>query len=472
MVVSLWSLVPDVVVDDLGRDLHVGSRLGRGNLMSNELPGLRLAWFSPLPPSRSGIAVYSAELLPLLEGEFTIDRFPECDAHDFVWRHRRAPYDVIVYQLGNAPFHDYMWPYLASYPGLVVLHDARLHHARARQLLSQKRFDDYRHEFWFDHPDATRDFVEYAVEGLGGPIYYFWSMLRVVMQTARAVAVHNARVAETLRAEYEGVAIDTIRMGVPAIPADAAARTAARRALALTDGAVVFAVFGKITAAKRISSILHAFATLHASVPEAVLLLLGDAGEYVTLDREIAHYGIAARVRVTGHIADDAVGTHLAAADVCLCLRWPTAQETSASWLRCLAAGRPTVVTDLAHLADLPTIEPCNWRCTPPSSAPVAVRIDLLDEASQLERAMRRLAEDSRLRSDLSAAGEAWRSANHTTEIMAGDYRRILKDAAARGRPAPADLPAHLTRDHTGGVREIADRFGVSRVLSFLHAPR
>ncbi len=36
------------------------------------------------------------------------------------------------------------------------------------------------------------DVAEYAVEGLGGPIYYFWSMLRVVMQSARMVAVHSA----------------------------------------------------------------------------------------------------------------------------------------------------------------------------------------------------------------------------------------------------------------------------------------
>src|ERR1700681_55788 len=105
---------------------------------------MRVAWFSPLPPTRSGI-----------------------DAHDFVWRRQRAPYDLVVYQLGNAPCHDYIWAYLAAYPGLVVLHDARLHQARARDLLQQQRFDDYRREFWYDHPDAPRDFVEYAVAGLG-----------------------------------------------------------------------------------------------------------------------------------------------------------------------------------------------------------------------------------------------------------------------------------------------------------------
>src|SRR5207245_6201985 len=96
------------------------------------------------------------------------------DAHDFVWRQQREPYDLVVYQLGNAPCHDYMWAYLARYPGLVVLHDARLHHARARHLLEDGRAGDYRREFWYDHPDAVGDFVQYALEGLGGPLHNRW----------------------------------------------------------------------------------------------------------------------------------------------------------------------------------------------------------------------------------------------------------------------------------------------------------
>src|SRR5947207_4894454 len=169
---------------------------------------MRVAWFSPLPPIRSGIAAYSAEVLPAVSRAHAVDCFDGAAAHVFVWKMRRDPYDLIVYQLGNAPCHDYMWAYLARYPGLIVLHDARLHHARARRLLNQQRFDDYRREFVYDHPDARADFAEYAVEGLGGSIYYFWSMLRVIMETSRMVAVHNPRVAEQLRSEYPGVPIE------------------------------------------------------------------------------------------------------------------------------------------------------------------------------------------------------------------------------------------------------------------------
>ena len=114
---------------------------------------LRVAWFSPLPSDPSGIASYSAEILPLLDSSdrgCSIDRFVDrpggrrigaelpgtrdmsgvFSAHDFVWKQQRAPYDLVVYQIGNAPYHDYMWAYLACYPGLVILHDVRLHHAR------------------------------------------------------------------------------------------------------------------------------------------------------------------------------------------------------------------------------------------------------------------------------------------------------------------------------------------------------
>ena len=77
--------------------------------------------------------------------------------------------------------------------------------------------------------------------------------------------------------------------------------------------------------------------------------------EYTALGHDTAGLD---RVRVTGHVEDAEIAAYLAASDICLCLRWPTALETSASWLHCLAAHRVTVITDLAHLADVPTIDP------------------------------------------------------------------------------------------------------------------
>ena len=47
-----------------------------------------------MPPGRSGIAAYSAELLPLLAARGAVtDVFTHDTAPDFVWKHRRTPYD-------------------------------------------------------------------------------------------------------------------------------------------------------------------------------------------------------------------------------------------------------------------------------------------------------------------------------------------------------------------------------------------
>ena len=433
---------------------------------------MRIAWFSPLPPVRSGIASDNAALLARLDAALAIDRYVEgagrrpagarvFDAHDFVWKQQREPYDLVVYQLGNASCHDYIWAYLAMYPGLVVLHDPRLHHARAQHLLRLGRFDDYRAEFRYDHPGAPADAAEYAVQGLSGSIYYFWPMLRVVMRTARLVVVHNERVAADLREEFPGAPIAAIRLGKPPLDAGAAARARTRAALDVPEASVLFAAFGKLTAEKRVGAILRAFAALVAEGADVCLLLAGDASECPTLTRDLAASGIAGRVRVVGYVAEEAVGEYLAAADACLCLRWPTALETSGSWVQCLAAARPTVISDLAHLVDIPTIDPRTWRASHPTREGVAIAIDLLDEDHALLLAMRRLAHDARLREDLGRAGRAWWSANHTLDAMASDYARVIADAVTRPSPAAAGLPAHFTRDYTDLARTIARTFGV-----------
>jgi len=370
------------------------------------------------------------------------------DAHDFVWKQRRTPYDLVVYQLGNASCHGYMWAYLARYPGLVVLHDPRLHQARAQQLLRSGRFADYRHEFWYDHPDAVRDFVEYAVEGLGGPIYYAWSMIRVVVRTARLIAVHNARVAADLREEFPDARVETIRLGTPAPAADPAARARTRAELGVGERAVLFAAFGKITAEKRIGAIVRAFSALAAEGADVHLLLSGDASDYLALAQDFAESAAAERVHLTGYLPDAAVSDYLAAADACLCLRWPTALETSASWIRCLAASRPTVVTSLPHLADVPR--------------DVALRVDVLNEQATLDEAVRRLAREPALRDRLARAGHAYWAAHHTLDHMAEDYRRVLASAAARPVPAATGLPAHVVDDYSGRADAIARELGVA----------
>lgn len=461
---------------------------------------MRLAWFSPLPPVRSGIAAYSVDVLAGLAARHAIDLYvedrvwraaggqlhagdgaafrpltgplglPLYRAFDFPTRHGQQPYPLVVYQLGNAACHGYMWPYLWRWPGLVVLHDGALHHARAHALLADQRADDYRAEFRYAHPGVDPRVADYVVEGLEGSPYYLWPMRRLVLERARGVAVHNERLREELAEESPATPLTQIAMGVASV-ADAAPVASGE---GLSPTPVTFAAFGLITPEKRIPQILAAFAAVRQQVPGARLRLVGEIAEHYALWRDVARAEVADALEVTGYVDDAQLAAEVAAADVCLCLRWPTAHETSASWLRCLAAGRPTVITDQVTTVDVPVLDPRHWllRHTrtdaasvfqpPLPSTAVAVAIDLGDEVHMLRQAMLGLATDAARRTALGARAREWWQGQHTLPRMHRDYERALAWAADLPMPAwHADLPAHLRPDAAAHARSLIAPLGI-----------
>jgi hypothetical protein len=94
---------------------------------------------SPLPPEKTGIAAYSAELLAPLREHYRIDLVTDQEKVDLPaaladlpvrtsdWFAARGErYERVVYQMGNSPFHQRMFALLVRHPGIVVLHDVHL----------------------------------------------------------------------------------------------------------------------------------------------------------------------------------------------------------------------------------------------------------------------------------------------------------------------------------------------------------
>ncbi len=419
-----------------------------------------------MPPSRSGIAAYSAELLPLLRQQHDIDVYVEdsadraadsqtLGAHDFVWRQRRQPYDLTVYQLGNAACHGYMWAYLFNYPGVVVLHDAQLHQARALWLLTERlrpRRDDYLAEFRANEPDAPPEAAELIAAGLGqSALYQQWPFVRLAIRSARLTLVHSPRVADALRERFPVAPIAPIAMGV-AEPQPRIARPDILARHGIAENAVIVVALGGVTPEKRLGPLMKAVAAVAARAPSLHLLIVGERADHYDAMREAERLQIADRVQLTGYVPEEEVASYVAAADICSCLRWPTNRETSASWLRCAAAGKATLVTALSHLADLP---------------PIAIAIDVLDEDAALPSALETLAIDALQRSRLGGAARAWWAAHHRLEHMAADYDRALARAVASPIPSPP-LPRHLRDDGTRRLCELAAPMGVSERFSDL----
>ena len=446
---------------------------------------MRLAWFSPLPPSTSGIAAYSSEILPLLAARgLEIDRFTHDTAHEFVWRHRRQPYHLTIFQMGNAACHDFMWAYLFRYPGLTVLHDLQLHQARALFLSKrwQPRRDDYIAEVQANHPDAPDHLPFLVLARMGDRMYQHWPMTRLVIDAARLIVVHNARVAESLRERHPQAQVRTVEMGVADPlgrsesfshddPDDVAmTRRSVRDRHQMPPDAFLVAAYGGVTPEKRIPQVLRAFAAVAARHPHAHLMLVGTATEHYDVLADATFHDVAERVHITGFVPDAELPAYLQAADVCMCLRWPTNRETSASWLRCLAAGQPTVITELTHLADVPSLDPRGWRLIDTASEPrepVTVSIDVLDEDHSLQLALERLISDAPLRARLGRAARDWWTSHHQLETMATEYMKVIEEAATISAPRPK-LPPHLTADGTSTLRTLAEGLGLGERIDNL----
>ena len=442
-----------------------------------------------MPPARTGVAAYSVEVVAALRASHQIDVFADepsahessrnrhravRSAHDFIWEHKLRPYDLTIFQLGNSSAHDFLWPYLFRYPGLSVLHDAQLHHARAAALLRLKRAGDYRAEFAASHPAASPDMAELAVHGFDSYLYYEWPMTRLVIDAARATAVHAALMTEPLQQTSPLAIIEVIRLGHgERISAErsVAAQARVRQEHGVSADAVVFGVFGGLTPEKRLPQVLRAFAALLPYRPDARLLLAGAPAGHYDIRADVQTLGIGHAVSITGYLEDDKAFTDvIAASDVSINLRWPTAREISGPWLRALAAGKPTITTDLSHTADIPALDPRTWLVNHASTVadtapePVTVSIDIVDEDHSLRLAMRRLASDAELRSRLGRAAAAYWDKTHSTDVMIADYERVI--ARALTLPAPvASLPRHLKANGSETLHALLEPFGLGEDL-------
>jgi glycosyltransferase involved in cell wall biosynthesis len=449
---------------------------------------VRLAWFSPWPPDRSGVAGRSAELVPALAAaghgidvcvrESTQarrhgDEAPAAgqvrvqSAHDFIWRAERGQYDLTIYQLGNSHLHEFIWPYLFRWPGLAVLHDARLHHARAAACLqvhgAKENVGPYRAQFSWNHPDADPAAAELAVAGFDGAYYYMWPMIRDVLAISRATAVHARGAAADLAEQFPDDPIEYLTLGEgrdAMLSADA--RDVARASLGFRPDTIAFGVFGGLTAEKRVPQIIRAFRVCVAASHAARLLLAGRPHPSIDWRSLARAAGVEHAVVVRENLDDDGFDAAVAAVDISVNLRWPTALETSGPWLRALAAGRATVVTDLAHQAHVPSLDPRSWQSV--RADPVTIAVDILDEAHSLGLAFSRLAADEPLRARLGRSAREYWERTHSFGGMRDEYLSLIERTIGNGhqprRVRPAVPPPVLEYDPMSHARALTAGFG------------
>ena len=118
-------------------------------------------------------------------------------------------------------------------------------------------------------------------------------------------------------------------MGVPLPPL--IERDAARRRLGLPLDAPLLASFGHVNPYKRVESVLRALRVLRERHAGLHYILVGSVSANYDLRALVQRHGLEDAVTITGYVERAAFEEYVAAADICLNLRHPTAGETSAS---------------------------------------------------------------------------------------------------------------------------------------------
>jgi glycosyltransferase involved in cell wall biosynthesis len=413
---------------------------------------VKIAYFSPMPPEASGVADYSALLLPALRRHVEVTVVKRGT--------KRAPrgVDLSVYQVGNNPdVHGWIVDALRRSPGLVVLHDFVLHHLVAGMTIGRRDGHGYLDAMEAEHGVVGRLLAHGVLDRRLPPLWEArpedFPLAGEVLSLATGLVVHSRYVEGRVRAA--GFDRPVVRVPHPAWPDP-------RVAAAVVDGEPLVGAFGNVNQSKRVPQLLEAFARLRRAHPGARLLLVGATSPGFDLERRLQRLGLDADGIVReDYVDEERLWSLMAACDVLVNLRSPTMGETSGTAIRGLVLGKPLVVSDVGWFTELPRDAAL--------AVPVGER-----EVDDLVAALRLLAERPDVR---RAMGEAARTLARTehdvdrvAELQAAAFERVaggasvdaevlreVSDAAASvgvapGTPEASEIAQRLSElDRLGG---------------------
>jgi glycosyltransferase involved in cell wall biosynthesis len=328
---------------------------------------MKIAYFSPLPPRRTGIADYSRDLLPALVRHAEVDlwidspvdggELPRCAMFNYVeqpaLRHELGKYDAAVYHMGNSEAHANIYRMLLAHPGVVVLHDVVLHHFFADHCLNELRSPAaYIEEMAYNYGRRGEELARSVMRDRR-PIWEQeparYPLNKRVLDHARGVIVHSDFAAGLVRESHPHLPLAKVDLPVT-IGELSPDRKDLRARYGIPAGRVIIASLGFGSAAKRIELILRAVARLKHK--DVLYLMIGEVGE--NFRRRLRAAGLEDIARITGYVDWQTFNDYCNLIDVGIDLRYPTMGESSASVCRVLGAGKPCVVSNLGWFAELP----------------------------------------------------------------------------------------------------------------------
>jgi glycosyltransferase involved in cell wall biosynthesis/ubiquinone/menaquinone biosynthesis C-methylase UbiE len=427
----------------------------------------QLALFSPLPPLKSGISNYTEDLIPSLSQHFNIDLVHDDDylpdiglnnklvSHDrFENNLKTSKWESIIYQIGNSSYHCYMYSNLMKYSGITVLHDYYLgglinyldnHRPELRITLKEELEHSYGVEKGKNILDKLQKGLLNTHEKLPESGIY---LNRRIFTRSLGVILHNQSAYQRAINEFsrDNEHIACIPLVVPTIARSQHKLEDIRLELGIPVDSFVISTFGFISSTKRPLSILLAFKKYLSKNPSGYLIFVGgtDYLGSIDIEGEIQKLELQSRVKVTNYVTMSEYYHYIEISDICLNLRFPSNGESSASLLKVLSFGKPTIVTDIDSFSDFP--DNVVFKIPQPTQS---------DEVEEIYKASIELTENSEHRSFLSHNALEYIEREHSPERCARLYAEFFEQV----RSSP-QTKINMLADYVGretAKLEIAD---------------
>jgi len=407
----------------------------------------KLAYVSPMPPERTGIADYGAELLPELARYYDLEVITDQETISCAWirenctvntvdgfRQNPRGYDRVLYHFGNSPYHRHMFDLLVEVPGVVVLHDFYLSdvqlfreskgYAKAAFTRALLESHGYLPVARRANPDQTPTLVQEY------PCNFS------VIKHARAIIVHSHYARQLARRWYaSSLSPPWTVVPFPRSPAENIDRQKARRALGFDKRDFVVCSFGLLGPNKLNHLLLQAWRqSLLSDQDHCFLVFVGenDGGEYgAQISEAIANSGIGGRIRITGWADRITFRNYLAAADLAVQLRTRSRGETSGTVFDCMNHALPLIVNANGAMAELPA--DAVWLL------PDRLSTEELVEALEIQH------QNADQRKALAQRALAFITTHHHPARCVAQYVDTIEQCHAARRANPIDLIQRLT---------------------------
>jgi len=327
-----------------------------------------LNWFSPLPPAKTGIAAYTARILPALcrqaqiilwtdqdEWAPALENYAEVRRYQperIAWAELNRS-DMSVYHIGNNRlFHGPIWQVSRCHPGIVILHDLCLQHFFAG--LYRDQWNDRagyvaqmeRYYGQTGHQDAEAFWngcltVDYMVES--------YPLTSLAVDNALGVLMHSAHDRDDLQWKNPCPVI------YAPLPYPASQRAPEMHPARIHAGGLPYRIiiFGYIDVNRRLDALLQAIAGLPER-DQFCLDIYGQLWDHDYVHRQIQSLGLQELVTWHGFVSEAELNAALETSHLGINLRYPTMGEASLSQLQMWDHALPTLVTQVGWYANCP----------------------------------------------------------------------------------------------------------------------